>query len=204
MHNKGKRLASYKIFMTAGILSICLSFAIFLWWITGRGVQPLGPDLPRGGDFTLQSADGPFSLVDLRGKAVLITFGYTMCPDVCPFQLSTISEAFSGLNEEELGLVQGVFISIDPERDTPSRLKEYTGHFHQQIVGLTGTPEEIGKVANQYGVSYFKEKVADSAMGYSFAHTSKFYLVDLRGNLKKTLSHNSDPETVINAIRLVI
>ena len=94
---------------------------------------------PTGGDFTLQSATGPVTLKDYRGKVVLLYFGYTYCPDICPTSLTATAQALGQLAPAELARVQTLFVSVDPERDTPARLKDYGAFFHPSIIGVTGT-----------------------------------------------------------------
>ncbi len=91
---------------------------------------PAIEEAPLGGDFTLQSVAGPVSLKDLHGKVVLLYFGYTKCPDVCPTSLSFMTQALNEMTDDELAKVQGVFVSVDPKRDTVESLKEYVEYFH--------------------------------------------------------------------------
>jgi protein SCO1/2 len=124
----------------------------------GGGCQRRNPAscrAPIGGDFTLTDQDGkPFSLASLRGKAVLIFFGYTMCPDACPTTLSKLSSAYAKLTEDERTRVKAVYITIDPERDTPAVMKDHLTYFGVDAVGLTGTVEETTKVAAQFGAHF--------------------------------------------------
>lgn len=155
---------------------------------------------PTGGDFTLQSANGPVSLHDYRGKVVLIYFGYTFCPDICPTSLAFASQALNSLEKEELARTQMLFISLDPERDTLEKLKDYGAFFHPSILGLTGTPEDIAATAGQYGASYRKQNTG-SAGGYVVDHTSSTYVIDPKGKLAATLQHGTAPAEVVRAIR---
>lgn len=155
---------------------------------------------PEGGDFTLTSADGPVSLTAYRGKVVLVYFGYTFCPDICPTSLTATAEGLKRLQPEELARVAVIFVSVDPERDTPMHLKEYAAFFHPAIVGVTGTAEEIAAVARRYGVFYARQKV-DTAGGYVMDHTSDTYAVGPTGVLVGRIAHGSSPETVAGEIR---
>ena len=156
---------------------------------------------PAGGDFRLQSAAGPVDLKDLRGRVVLIYFGYTWCPDICPTNLAFIVAALKTLAPEELARVQVLFVSVDPERDDAQRLARYTGYFHPRILGLTGTPEEIAEVARRYGAAYRRGPQTDSAMGYSVDHSSQIYAVDPQGRLARTLDHATPPERIAAVVR---
>ncbi|WP_263769225.1 SCO family protein [Propionivibrio soli] len=158
------------------------------------------PSLPPGGDFSLQGPQGPLSLADYRGRIVLVYFGYTFCPDVCPTALSAMGQAFSMLTPEEQAGVAGVFVSVDPERDTTDVLKAYAPFFHPQIVGVTGSVDDIARVARQYGVRYMKQK-ADDGKPYSVDHTSFTYVIDASGKLIAQLPHGSPPQAIIDMIR---
>ncbi len=155
---------------------------------------------PQGGDFTLQSQDGPVALQDLRGKVVVIYFGYTWCPDVCPTSLSLLSAALNELTAEELSRFQALFISVDPERDDLQRLKEYGSYFHPSILGVTGDPETLKRVAAQYGAAYRVVK-QDSAAGYLVDHSADLYVVDKKGRLVDTIHHGTAPEKILATLR---
>ncbi|MBI4741688.1 MAG: SCO family protein, partial [Betaproteobacteria bacterium] len=143
-------------------LSVLLLWLAAFWEpVASRPVARVRPhgqlqlaETPRGGDFTLQGAQGAVALQSYRGKVVLMYFGYTFCPDVCPTSLSLMAQAISGLEAGERERVQGIFISVDPGRDTPARLKEYAPFFHPSIVGISGSAEQLAAVARQYGASY--------------------------------------------------
>lgn len=137
----------------------------------------------RGGDFTLyDSQNTPIHLRDFQGKVVLLNFGYTSCPDVCPLILSHLKQAYKrlGSNTEN---VQTVFVTLDPERDTPKHLRDYVTYFHPSFLALSGSPTDIQTVAKQYRVRYFKETLA-SAKGYFVAHTDYVYLIDQQGRYR--------------------
>ena len=159
---------------------------------------------PQGGDFTLASAAGPVSLADFRGKVVLIYFGYTWCPDICPLNLSYLTMALDRLSPPERGLVQVLFISVDPERDTPERLSKYTGHFAPDMLGLTGTPQKVAHIAALYGVAYRRAEIEDSAIGYAVDHSAFTYLLDGSGRLRRSLEHATPPDRIAAAIRLLL
>lgn len=155
----------------------------------------------KGGDFTLNGPDGPLSLSDLRGKVVLIFFGYTSCPDVCPISLARIDACFSALNGEELDRVQALFITLDPERDTPDRLQKYTGYFHPNIIGLSDDIDAIDTVTDQYGVEYSKDPMPDSALGYSISHPTDILLLDTQGQFVESVPHVSEPGYLLARVR---
>ena len=155
-------------------------------------------------DFTLSSPEGALSLKDLRGSVVLLFFGFTSCADVCPISLATISHAFSNLNDNELKLSKSLFISLDPERDTLEKLKKYTGYFHSNIIGVTGTMKELGMVTEIFGVNFEKKDSPDSALGYVIYHSSKIFVIDPQGVLRKTIPHNTDSKLLSEQIRSLL
>ena len=155
---------------------------------------------PQGGDFSLTSLAGRFDSADYRGKVLLIYFGYTFCPDICPTNLAILTQALNELNPEELAQVQTIFISVDPERDTLQRLSDYTRYFHPSIIGMTGTPEEVAKAAKLFGAAY-ENIQSGPATGYLVDHSAYTYVVDQKGHLVQSLDHASAPEKVLAVIR---
>ena len=133
-------------------------------------------------DFTLTSADGDVSLSDYRGKIVLLYFGYTFCPDICPATLGNTGQAIRRLNITEED-VQLIMISLDPERDTPQKLATYVAHFHPSFVGVTGSQEQLNEVASLYGIFYEKVEGSTDA-NYIINHTATLLVIDREGYLK--------------------
>ncbi len=153
-----------------------------------------------GGDFSLQSYAGQVTLQGLRGKVVLLSFGYTHCPDVCPTGLAFLAMALNELTEEELQQVQGLFVSIDPRRDTLERLKGYGEYFHPNILGVTGDPEAVAQVARQYGVVY--RIVGDeTSSDYVVDHSADTYVIDQEGRLYRTLQYGASGTKILALIR---
>jgi protein SCO1/2 len=190
------------------VMSALLVWLAFFWEpIAPKAVTKVQPHsqlqlatTPQGGDFTLQGKNGPVALADFRGKVVLIYFGYTFCPDVCPTSLSLMAQALSSLEPAQRERVQGIFISVDPERDTPERLKEYAPFFHPAIIGISGSQEQLAAVTKQYGASYMKQK--PNAEGqYAVDHSSVTYGIDPDGKLAASLPHASTPQQISDAIR---
>lgn len=185
----------------AGFLAVLLAGIAFFWY-------PEMPDRPipkaamaAGGDFTLQSAGGPVALQDYRGKLVLVYFGYTYCPDICPTSLAATSEGLKQLSPDEQAKVAMIFISVDPKRDTPARLKEYVEFFHPAIVGVTGVAENIAEIAKRYGVFYAEQKVETAGGGYVVDHSADTFIVAPDGKLVGKMAHATPPDQVIVAIR---
>ncbi len=158
------------------------------------------PAAPTGGDFVLTSADGPLDTATLRGKVVLVYFGYTYCPDICPTSLAVTSQALAKLAPEELAQVKTVFVSVDPERDDPARLKAYVEFFHPSMVGVTGSPEEIAIAAKKYGAVYARQEVGGGA-GYVVDHSAWTYVVAPDGRLADRIPHGATVEQTLAEIR---
>ncbi len=158
----------------------------------------------RGGDFTLYGKDGAVNLADYRGKVVAIYFGYTQCPDVCPTNLAFMGAGLKQLSTKELENVQGIFISVDPGRDTPEILADYTKYFHPKIIGISGTPEMIDPIVAAYGAYYEKVSYSNSAMMYGISHTSETYIVGKSGKLSAILPHAAPVDDIAKAIRTAL
>ncbi len=172
-------------------------------WLDRTMAPVTEPEVTVGGDFTLQSADGPVSLKDFRGKVGMIYFGYTSCPDICPTSLTTMASAMKLLSPQERAQVYGIFISVDPARDTPANMKEYAAYFHPSFVGVTGTPQQIADIAAKYGV-YYKKAEVEGAMGYAVDHSSTIYIVDQRGKVVDQIIHGASPESIAASIRKLL
>lgn len=159
----------------------------------------------RGGDFTLQSFAGPVSLQALRGKVVLLFFGYTSCADVCPTTLWALSKVFSKLSTQEMEQVVALFISLDPKRDTPDVLHGYTELFHKNIIGVTGSEEALAEVAESYGVVFERKVDSDSTLGYTIYHTSDVLVIDSRGELmEEKIELSTDANKITASIRALL
>jgi len=150
----------------------------------------------RGGEFTLMSDQGQVSLSDFKGKVTVLYFGYMSCPDICPTALWNLSAAMKLLTPQQAEQIQGMFISVDPERDSPYALGLFVKGFFDSFIGLTGAKEDIDKVARQYSVIYEKVPLKDSAMGYVIDHSSVTYLIDRQGVLQYYIPHNTPPEEI--------
>jgi cytochrome oxidase Cu insertion factor (SCO1/SenC/PrrC family) len=155
---------------------------------------------PIGGPFALTDHTGRSRTdVDFRGKLLVIYFGYTSCPDICPTDLMAISSALDLLGAAGEA-VQPIFISVDPERDTIEHLADYVAAFHPRLVGLTGAPDQIRKVATAYKVYYVKFESARSK-DYVIDHTAFIYLVGKEGQYLGFLPPGTTPERLSEVIR---
>jgi protein SCO1/2 len=144
---------------------------------------PAGLESPRPAPLLegLVNADGsPFSLADHSGSPTLVFFGYTHCPDVCPATIGEIFGVFQSAPE-----TQAVFVSVDPERDTPEFLASWTQYFPEGFHAVTGSPGSVRRAADEYGVKYARVETS-STTGYTMSHTANVYLIDGDGQLRRT------------------
>ncbi len=186
------------------LLAILLLWAL-LFWNPADNNAPDHQQLdlvatPKGGDFTVETKDKDLSLKDLRGKVVVLYFGYTLCPDICPTSLAILTQALNQMNEDELSGLQSIFISVDPDRDNLTRLDQYTKYFHENIMGGTAEKEDIDRIAKLYGAAYQKVD-SDSAAGYLVDHSSYTYIIDKKGKLRHSLAHGTLPDKVLKVVR---
>ncbi|MCG8395026.1 MAG: SCO family protein [Pseudomonadales bacterium] len=158
-------------------------------------------DLPvntrLGGEFTLTDHNGEaFTQEQLKGQVSILFFGYTHCPDICPAVLARVAQVYRKLDEAgEADQVQPVFITFDPERDTPAHLKEYLPWFKADMIGLTGSREAIKQVASQYGVVFIK---GDKEEDYLFTHSDYIYLLDDQARVRKLYPADFNIDEVVN------
>ena len=146
-------------------------------------------------NFELNAANGrKVSLTDFEGDLVLLYFGYTFCPDVCPATLAELRGALDILGKDAQD-VQVIMISVDPERDTPEMLAEYVAHFHPSFIGVTGTPEEIAQVAALYGI-FYEAHEGTAATGYLVDHTATVLVIDRDGHLKLVFPFGTPAEDI--------
>jgi protein SCO1/2 len=170
-------------------------------------------ETPRGAAGTLLASaiGGPFRLVDqngntvtdadLKGKWSLVYFGYTHCPDACPTALNDIAIALDQLGPKREA-VRSVFITVDPERDTPEVLKDYVASFDAAILALSGSPEEIARAAKAYRVYYAKHP--EPGGDYSMDHSSVIYVMDPEGRFTASFTHQSTPEEIAERLKKLL
>ena len=162
-------------------------------------------DPPRmAPDFTLRGSDGSeLKLSRYRGKLVVLEFGFTSCPEVCPTSLAMLA-----LARKKLGTlaneVQVVYITVDPERDTVAVIKPYLAAFDASFVGATGQAEELAKVRKAYGISAGKVMVPGSKTAYTLSHSSFLYLIDKQGSLRSMMPFGSSADDVAHDIRILL
>lgn len=162
-----------------------------------------GPVFGLGGEFTLTSDDrSSYSLSDSRGQAVVLSFGFTFCPDICPTALATIAAALNSLGDQAKK-VDAFFVSLDPERDTPEHLQAYTRYFHERLRGLTGDAETLRQVADQYHVRYaFVGK--GQTKHYTLDHSAGLYVIDTNGKLLRIIPHGLPAKVLADSLRLAL
>ena len=182
--------------LVAGLL-IALAFRDQAKGVAG---SPLAAAI--GGKFDLIDQNGkPVTDADLKGKWQLVFFGYTHCPDVCPTSLNNLSLALDklGANKKNVGIV---FISVDPERDTPAVLKSYVEAFGGPIVALTGSPEAVAQAAKDYRVYYAKHPRADG--GYDMDHSALIFVMDPQGGFTATFTPDTPPDDIAARLRKLV
>lgn len=186
-------LALFAIVLAAlGGLSILLQPYRF----RGSLIDPPVPAI----DFTLvDQHHQPFRLSEQRGKVVVMAFGYTLCPDVCPATLAEFTQ-IRRLLGSRADQVRFVFITVDPERDTPTRLGEYMQAFDDSFRGLSGDIAELERVWQGFGV-YHEKQFLDSAAGYLVDHTARIYVVDVHGNLRLTFPFGTATQDMFEDIQ---
>lgn len=177
------------------ILSIVLLLAVVVTLFVTTSESGLVEKPQRfadlGGDFTLTSAAGPVSLSDFKGKVVVVYFGFLTCPEVCPNSMSVIQGAMKRLNASEVNATQAILVSVDPNRDTPEKLAEYTRFYNESLIGLTGTKNQIDSVTRQYGAFYDFSEIENSTSDYAVEHSSRYYVIDPLGRLVAAMRHST-------------
>lgn len=159
------------------------------------------PDPEPASDFTLTTHNGEsIRLTDFRDKVVLLYFGYTYCPDVCPTTLSSLAQALDELKQKDKEQIQVLMVSVDPERDTPETLADYLPHFDPAFLGLTGTEEEVATAAESFGIFYQKGPGSVES-GYLVDHTATVSVLDKDGRLRLLFSFGTPAEDIAADLR---
>lgn len=215
-------------FTTLSVLIICAMYAITIFYntadksggrlaelvtknkngVTSSAVTSVGqPHI--GGPFRLQQAlpDGTnrtFTEKDLLGKINLIFFGFTHCPDICPNELSKYLQIMEKLTPEEQAMLQIIFISVDPKRDTPEQLYNYVSSFDDRFIALTGTPEQVKHAADAYLVYYVLHKPKENPADYVVDHSGYTYLMDKTGTYVKHYNIHTSVQEMLTGIRSLL
>ena len=166
-----------------------------------KGVDITGAEYAR--TLSLTDADGqPRTLADYKGKVVLVFFGYTQCPDVCPTTMAELAEVKRQLGADG-ARVQGLFVTVDPERDSAALLKAYMANFGPDIVGLRGTPDEIKAAAKEFKV-YFSKVPGKTATSYTVDHTAGSYVFDAKGRVRLFTRYGSGAQALIDDLKILL
>jgi protein SCO1 len=182
-------------------LPILLSVLFGSALIIGESSAHAASAVTIGGPFTLSTPDGAM-VTDrtYRGKWLLVYFGYTSCPDSCPTILLDIATALKELGPDA-AKVQPLFITVDPQRDTPQVMQQYTQSFDPQILGLVGTPQQIAAAAQEYGVYYVRHGAASGINDYVIDHSTYLYVMDPEGKFVRAFHGDTSGEQIAYALR---
>jgi protein SCO1 len=186
----------------AVIATAMLLFVLFAKPASLHGTSYNEP-YPSAAQIELTRSNGEtFRLSDQKGKIVLLFFGYTSCPDICPTTLAEMKQVMDALGDKSKS-VQVVFVSVDPERDTPEKIQQYVEHFNNGFIGLSGSMNELESIWKSYGV--FRERVeSDSAFGYIINHTARIYLVDANGNLRLSYGFQTPVKDIASDLEILL
>src|SRR5271165_1200589 len=184
--NSNSRAFPARMAAVAAAVSVLALGAVWLAWAPRPSSQSL-----IGGPFALQDGAGK-TITDesLRGKPFLVYFGYTHCPDVCPTELASISDVLSKMGDKA---IPALFITVDPERDTPKVMQDYVSSFDPHLIGLSGSPQSIGAAEKGYQVFARKGEIQSDG-GYSMDHSSIVYLMNKSGGFLEALNLERPPE----------
>jgi len=185
-----------------------LTLLLWLWFAAAvhaaeeanlkAGVFTPARDAP---DFTLSGSDGAkLQLRDYRGKVVLLAFGFTSCPDVCPTTLAVLARARSQLGRDG-NEVKVVYVTVDPERDDAKRMRKYLAAFDPTFIGGTGTADKLAAVRKEYGIAADKKP---AGAGYVVAHSSYTYLIDRAGKLRALMPYGHTAEDYVHDLRILL
>ena len=183
---------------------------VFYWMLPDKTVPPELQGVLRPEPKQLQAFElsdqyrQPFNLEHLKGKWSFVFFGYTHCPDICPTTLSTLTRVIKKLQTDPQTLpnAQVVFVSVDPQRDTPDVLESYMKYFNEAFQGITGTQQDIDSLTRQFGAGYMKEPETTPGE-YLVSHASSIFLVDPHGQLLATFPPPHDPDTIVEQFQQI-
>jgi protein SCO1/2 len=180
------------------LASVLFAFALIMSEPPARATKS---DVTIGGSFTLSTPDGT-TVTDqtYRGKWLLVYFGYTFCPNSCPTTLLEVATALKKLGPHA-PQVQPLFITVDPEHDTPKVMQQYTASFDPRIVGLTGTQQQIAAVAQEYGVYYLRHPSGPGADDYVMDHSTYLYVMDPQGKFVRAFDTNESGDRIADVLR---
>ena len=182
------------VVLATGVVCVVLALVAWLWWYPQAEAPAVAEEpMPIGGPFTLVDQDGrEVTEADFAGRYMLIYFGYTFCPDICPTSLQTMSTALSMLDDEERAKVAFLFITVDPKRDSVRQMADYVALFDPAPIGLTGTKEQTDAAAKAYRM-YYRVPESDTE-DYFVDHSSFVYLMDEEGRYVTHFAHDATAE----------
>ena len=196
-----------RIALPLGVM-VALVFGIYYYSAVDQSgshhASPLPVNTRMGGDLVMLDQHGePFDTASLRGKTVLMFFGFTQCPDICPATLAHLVQVYRGLEEEGVAAsVVPVFVTIDPARDTPEQLLDYLAWFHPDLVGLTGSMAQVAEMARLYGAVFVAPDEADD--DYAIAHSDYVYLIDDQGRVRNLYPADTAVEVMVRDVLSLI
>ena len=185
------------------IAVVAVAVLLFAKPASFRGTTYVEPyPVAPGIDLTRSDGSG-FRLGELRGDVVLLFFGYTSCPDVCPTTLAELKLALSKLKEDDAARIKVLFVTVDPVRDTPARVQEYVDHFNPAFIGLSGSQADLEKVWQAYGI--YRENVQQaSAASYVVDHTARVTLIDQQGNMRVSFGFDTPVDDIVHDLELIL
>jgi protein SCO1/2 len=196
--------------MTARLLAAALAAALALA-LAGcdrapakspfQGIDVTGS--PMGADFRLTDHNGKErTLADFRGKVVVVAFGFTHCPDVCPTTLASLASAVKQLGDDAAG-VQVLFVTVDPKRDTLELLRQYVPAFHPQFLGLGGTPDAVVRTTKDFKM-YVQERAGTTPGNYTIDHSTQIYAFDRSGKVRLVIAHGAAPAAIASDLKILL
>jgi protein SCO1 len=208
-------MEAYRMQVLSSRRELGLTLAIMLLIATGVGVLVSrllpGASAPEAGQPLI---GGPFHLTNDRGEPVteatfaghymLIYFGYSFCPDICPTSLQTMAAAYDLLTADEQAEVQPIFITVDPERDTVAAIADYVALFDDDLIGLTGTLDQVDEASKAYRVYHAKARLEDGSDDYGVDHSSFYYLMGPDGRYVRHFGHDTTEEQMAEGIRAAL
>jgi protein SCO1 len=196
--NRKHELVHFSVLGLGILASVTFASALIMSQLPARTATSA---VTIGGPFTLSTPDGT-AVTDqtYRGKWLLVYFGYTFCPNSCPTTLLEIAVALKKLGPDA-AKVQPLFITVDPQRDTPEVMKQYVQSFDPRIVGLTGTPEQIAAAAQEYGAYYVRHKTGLGPENYVMDHSTYLYVMDPHGKFVRAFDTNTSGDRIADALR---
>src|SRR5215210_1323289 len=199
--DKKTLLVGVVAFLLIGVVAAMLYF--FPGTVNFRGTAYTEP-YPPAPEINLARDNGTnFRLSEMRGNIILLFFGYTSCPDVCPITMGELKQVLDKLGENDAKKAQVVFVTVDPGRDTPEAVQKYVDHFDKRFIGLSGSEAQLQKVWTGYGI--FREIVeGTSAAGYLVNHTARITLIDQAGNLRLSYGLETPVDDIVHDIKILL